>query len=195
MMPQFTTRPYHFSKKIRRSQTISEANCKPNDEKWRDMPPSTEAYGVLNYENNREKWMEIHRISKANGGKNVVYMKDKAAALKSKADRSKNVICDYDTYPKLLPKFTNPNAGQKRYGSWGKVGAQKHLNLRKENEEARKTQESRDLESLVLLALQLCQPKDSPREASPLSKEEIDAADEALVDYYDDLSDEDSDEE
>jgi hypothetical protein len=87
--------------------------------------------------------MEIHRFKKKYPKKKV---KPVAKLSQVKTNDPKTAYYDEETYPLLKCLCTNPNAGQQKFGGWTDAALARYAELMKSNRDARKSQDSADLE-------------------------------------------------
>ena len=113
---------------IRRSMCISVANLdgKPC------IPPSTEAMTAIMYDNCSEKWGVMWQKKKD----------DPAYKIPKKRDDP-----DYD---EMMPKYSDPTAGQSKYGGWSHEGLVKFVEAMGQIRKARQTEEAAQLEQICL---------------------------------------------
>ena len=132
-LPKLTGNARDYSDKIRYFQTISEAKSGSNAEHF-DITPETEAFGLVLFENYREKWLEIFKIkekikkkAKAKKHRIAVVSKKKSAA------HTESGKCEYyytEDNEKLATKYTDPSSGQKQFGGWTNDGIKKYSSYR-----------------------------------------------------------------
>ena len=146
MMPKMTANGTHFGTHVRWYKPIFDSRINKGPI---EMPPSTEAFGVLLYENCRAKWTELFELKKKNPNNQLhVLLKRKDPEVVPKNKNTKFVYVDEN--PKLATKYTAPEVGQAKYGGWKLEGMTQFAKYRKQNKTARQTKEGQELEVMIL---------------------------------------------
>lgn len=113
---------------IRRSQCITVAN----HEGKHCIPASTEAMTAIMYDNCSEKWASMWDKKKEDPEYKIPKKKE-----------------DPD-YEEMLPKYSDPAAGQSKYGGWSEEGLLKYSELVPQIKTSRQTTEAAQLERICL---------------------------------------------
>lgn len=154
-LPKVTGSLHLFAKAHRHYATISDAGPL-NDPTIKYLTPQDEAFAVLVYESNRDKWMYFYQLKKNNRGLKLVPCKRKLDGSVGKDDETEIKGEELRIYgTKAQAKYTVADAGQSKFGGWSKAGQQRFVDLKKMAKDARKTANCKTLEERSLQALRL----------------------------------------
>ena len=129
-----------FGENLRCFERISTSHL-PNSPNSLRVPPSTEAFLALCFDNYRSVWMEQYAYKEENGWK---------SKLPKPRQENGEVPADMK---KWCSKYTSPDTGSKKWGGWNKAGMEKFIELCETNRQARVTDSSHALEQQALVLL------------------------------------------
>lgn len=154
ILPTFPGCADYYNKKIRHYETISEAKT-DKECPFADITEHTEAFGVLSWENNSQKWPKLYALEnkRGNEGKKTVLTKKKVSEIQPEEDKR---FFSYTETPELATLYTMPDAGQEKYGGWKPDGLKRYVLLRKNIRKARAKAEGKAWEKKLLA---LCREK------------------------------------
>ena len=151
VMPRCTANQTHFSPKVRYFDIISRATS-DNKTKKPDISASTEAFAAIVYQNSVQKWKRYYDLRKEHPGKSIEIKTKKNQAWCDEMNEitPKKWYVTVESFPDLLPKYTNPEAGQVARGGWNETGMKQHHEWKKQVEKARKTPDGIAMEERIL---------------------------------------------
>lgn len=128
----------------------------PDDIKKKYITAETEAFALLNFENSAGKWEKHREISQlaAFRNKNITILYKKTPAENPAPKTPRQAYAHIQTYPGLKTKWTQPNAGQAKFGGWSKEGMTRYSAILKACKEGRANQPQCDeIEQKALASL------------------------------------------
>ena len=149
LLPATTGNAVHWTPEIRHCTTISKGQVGDNP-KAKLIPDTTEAFCLLVYESNRDKWQKVWQVQQTVPGKQVKIRKNEAA-IKKKCDKFHCMCWEEDAT--LLSKWTDSNCGQAKFGGWKDEGLDRFIEFRKDVKKGRAKSHNETLENEILTLL------------------------------------------
>ena len=147
-LPHVTGSGLLFKSLQRHYTTISK--CAPKHQPNQPyMTPSLEAFAVLAFENNEEKWKYQAELKKKYPQKRIIPAKRKVDKSLPEPDEDSFEISGETIRlygPKSRGKYTMPDSGQARYGGWKKEGLDRYIELYKMAKAGRKARNCKEIE-------------------------------------------------
>ena len=147
MLPKATANTHHFGPNKRFYAPISRVKT----EEKLDLPPGTEAFAFLMYENCWQRWQYMWQMKKKHPGKRIITCKSRKEA-KVKQNPRVHFVYSSEVRELKVP-WTLPDIGQAKYGGWKPEAIKHWVTVRKDNQTARIQQASCDLELKILETL------------------------------------------
>ena len=128
--PQLTANSDHWREDKYFYQTLSNVIHSYMGHPLEDLTIEHEVYGLLLYENNWQRWIQMHQHRRKNPGKSVIIFKNnKLPSGQMRKEKPKEKHVYYEDEPLLVPVHSRPDSGRGDFNGWSSKGLKRYVDL------------------------------------------------------------------